>query len=91
MKISDFKRLVANIPDEFDDFTVVMSSDPEGNSFEEMTDIDLHLISGKSGIYYDPHSNEINCYNEDDYDDHDEFFEHINDYEQLEPCVVLWP
>lgn len=91
MNIKDFKRLVANIPTEFDEFVVVMSSDPEGNSFEEMTDIDLHLISGKGGTYYDPHSNEIIRFNMEDYDDHDEFFQHIKNYEQLEPCVVLWP
>ena len=91
MNVRDFKELIKHIPPEFDNFEVVMSKDPEGNSFHVFYELDYQQISGKSGKYYDPHSNEICSYNADDYNTEDEFFERVNSYDQLQPCIILWP
>lgn len=90
MTVKEFKRLVSKIPNSQDDWIVVLSKDEEGNGFKE-----LYCINNdnekKCFQYFDEPSNELCSYNEDDFESFEEFETHVNDYEHLKPCIVLWP
>ena len=90
MTVKELKQKVAEIPESQDEWTVVISKDEEGNGFSEFN----CLSNDDNGIcsqYFDEPSNELCQYNEDDYDNFEEFEEHVKEYSQLKPCIVLWP
>lgn len=90
MTVKEFKTLVAEIPEFQDDWTVVVSMDEEGNGFSELSDMgrdeDDHCSQ-----FFDAPSNELFCYNEDDFENFEEFEEQVKEYPHLKPCIVLWP
>lgn len=90
MTVKEFKQIVSEIPESQDDWTVVISKDEEGNGFNEfryLSKDDAHICSR----YFDEPSNELCSYIQDDYENWEEFEEHIKDYPHLKPCIVLWP
>ena len=90
MTVKEFKERVASIPDTHDNWIVVISSDSEGNSFQE-----FHCVSADDKLpctqYFDCNDGELYSYNEDDYDSFEEYEEHVVDDLDLTPCIVLWP
>lgn len=90
MTVKEFKKLVSKIPKSQDGWVVVISKDEEGNGFNE-----FNFLSNdgdeRCTQYFDEPSSELCSYNEDDFESFEEFETHVNDYEHLKPCIVLWP
>lgn len=79
MKVKD---LIAKLSLEDQDATVVLSSDPEGNSISEMQAIDDGVWDG--GVYFSSgHSAEDNCLEEKEW-------EELKRNKNL-AAVLLWP
>lgn len=90
MTVKEFKNLVAAIPETLDGWKVVVSSDAEGNHFHELHDIS-HDDDENCTQYFDEQSDELNSYDEEEWDSFDDFTDLKNDYPHLQPCIVLWP
>ena len=90
MTVKEFKQLVAQIPDEQNDWIVVLSRDSEGNSFEELFEIskDEDEVCTQ---FFDEFSSELLSYEEDERGPYEDFISEIGEiYPYLKPCIVLW-
>lgn len=90
MTVKEFKKLVSEIPESQDDWTVVISKDEEGNGFNEFYEIS-HDDDDRCSQYFDESERELRHYNEDDYENLEEFEEAFKGWPDLKPCIVLWP
>lgn len=89
MTVKEFKSIISELPSEFDHFEVVLSRDPEGNGFESLYDV-CSTCNGQIQ-YFDESSLELIQFNDDDFEDLDDYKNHVKIFNQLKPCIVFWP
>jgi hypothetical protein len=93
MTVKELRDIVNSIPSDQDKNIVVLSSDL---GFYELDQVDAGNILPLDGaneqtLFYDPHSNEICFYDPIEFKNYDDFMNHVSQYKQLLPCVVLLP
>lgn len=83
MKVSEFKKLVAEIPEEMNDCEVILQGDEEGNFYNELRYVDGNGVHADStpGYHYEWSASDA------DFDSEEEWNEHRNRHR----AVILAP
>lgn len=85
MNVKEFKNLVNEIPDEFDERVVIVQRDQEGNGYDRLRGIDW------SDLVWIEEDKEITCQVFfDDQEEWDSLIEKL-DETQFQKCIILYP
>jgi hypothetical protein len=94
MTVKELRDIVNSIPTTQDKNIVVLSSEIFG--YYELDQVDAGNMLPLDGVdkqtlFYDPYANEICFYDPIEFKNYDDFINHVSQYTQLVPCVVLLP
>jgi len=85
VNVKEFKNLVNEIPDEFDERVVIVQRDQEGNGYDRLRGIDW------SDLVWIEEDKEITCQVFfDDQEEWDSLIEKL-DETQFQKCIILYP
>lgn len=94
MTVLELKNKLAELPNEYDNFLVVVSEDAEGNRFRQLSpdfSFEINEEFNVSEYYFDVSEDELVGYYEEDFESFEEFKEELDELQNIEPCIVLWP
>lgn len=94
MTVAELKIKLTELPNEYDNFLVVLSTDAEGNRFRQLSSDFSFEINEEFNVgeyYFDVAERELLAYYEEDYESFEDFKVELDELQNVEPCIVLWP